>query len=128
MAGVIGLVYGVTTIYAGTVAWGSDAVIEKGNSAVALRTVRHASEHIAFAANVCPYIGLLGAVTGIFVTLSTKLENVADADHLKNAVAASISGMGIAFIPTVVGIYACLVPIVEHHIVKHAIDTPIARV
>jgi MotA/TolQ/ExbB proton channel family len=124
MAAAIGIVYAFTTIYAGIVSWNTDLAIEGGNEALALKIARHASSQISFSANLCPYIGLLGAVVGIFVTLSTKLEGVSDAEHIKTAVSMSISGMGIAFIPTILGIYACLVLIVEHNVVEHAIDEP----
>lgn len=124
MAAAIGIVYAVTTIYAGIVSWNTDIAIEGGNESLALKIARHASSEIEFAANICPFIGILGAVIGIFVTLSAKMEGVADAEHIKNAVSMSISGMGIGFIPTILGIYAFLVLIFEHHIVEHAIDQP----
>lgn len=124
MAAAIGIVYAVTTIYAGIVSWNTDIAIEGGNESFALRIARHASSEIEFLANICPFIGILGAVTGMFVTLSTKLEGVSDSEHIKAAVSMSINGMGIAFIPTILGIYACIVLLFEHHIVEHAIDRP----
>ncbi len=50
-------------------------------------------------------MGLLGAVTGIFVLMTTGLSGSTDPAHIKEVIAASLLGIGIAFVPTITGIF-----------------------
>jgi hypothetical protein len=124
-ASIIGLVYAVAEIHAGGISWKTDAVLEAGNSALALKIVRHASQPIEVAANLCPLIGLLGTIIGVIIAMGG-LEGVTVADF-EHAKATALNGAGVALISTAAGVYACVVLIVEHYVIKHAIDTPISE-
>ena len=71
-----------------------------------LAELNHNADHISFAANECPYIGLLGAITGIhfFMTGSEGLGGALDPSHFKEIMSNSLVGLGIAFIPTITGV------------------------
>ncbi len=124
-AGIIGIIYAVTVIYACSISWRTDKVLEDGNSDLALRIVRHASDPIEVAATLCPLIGLIGTIIGVIVAMGG-LESVSatDFDHAKSE---ALSGAGVALISTAAGVYACLMLIVEHYVIKHAIDAPISE-
>ncbi len=124
-AGIIGIVYGVAVIYACGISWKTDSVLESGNSKLALRIARHASLPIEVAANLCPLIGLLGTIIGVIVAMGG-IES-ATATSFDQSKSEALSGAGVALISTAAGVYACLILIVEHYVIKHAIDAPVSE-
>ena len=69
------IIYSITTIYGGLLSWKTDKVLDEIKGADDRQTsglhqqlaeLNHKADHISFAANECPYIGLLGAITGIY--------------------------------------------------------------
>lgn len=119
MVAAIVIVYLAAAVYAGVLCWQSD---ELGAD---LAVIRHNADHVEFAANEEPYIGLLGAVTGIFVFMSGTggLGGSVDPNHLKEIMSASMSSLGIAFVPTIVGIFFRIVLNCQHHLIVHEIGT-----
>jgi biopolymer transport protein ExbB/TolQ len=119
---VIGVIYLVTEIHAGRISWESDSALEAENSGLALKIARHSSNPIEVAANLCPLVGLLGTIVGVIIAMGG-LEGVtvSDFEHAKSE---ALGGAGVALISTAAGVYACLVLIVEHYVIKHAIDKP----
>ena len=85
--------------------------------------LNHKADHISFAANECPYIGLLGAITGIyfFMTGSGGLGGALDPSHLKEIMSNSLVGLGIAFIPTITGVFFRSVLSWQHHLIAHEV-------
>jgi hypothetical protein len=69
------MIYFISTIYGGLISWRTDKVLDELKGAddgqtsglhKQLAELNHKADHISFAANECPYIGLLGAITGIY--------------------------------------------------------------
>ena len=126
------LIYLITTIYAGLISWRTDKILEElkeADEALAaglhkqLGELNHKADHISFAANECPYIGLLGAITGIyfFMTGSGGLGGALDPSHLKEIMSNSLVGLGIAFIPTITGVFFRSVLSWQHHLIAHEV-------
>jgi biopolymer transport protein ExbB/TolQ len=88
-----------------------------------LAELNHNADHISFAANECPYIGLLGAITGIyfFMTGSEGLGGALDPSHFKEIMSNSLVGLGIAFIPTITGVFFRSVLSWQHHLIAHEV-------
>lgn len=84
-----------------------------------LDRVAHESQHLSFASNICPYIGFLGAVTGIFIFMSNGLSS--DPNKIKEILATSMSGIGVAFLPTIVGVFFFILLAWDHHYLNHHI-------
>lgn len=120
MAGIILIVYFLATVYAATLCWRIDTTLEKTLDSKKLSWLRHRAEHIAYTANELPYIGLLGAITGIFFFFTTNL-HASDTAHLKEAIDLAMSNLGIAFVPTITGIYFRIILNWQHHMAEHAI-------
>ncbi len=114
MVGVIGLIYVIATVYATHICWKIDA------GAIVTRMV-HAANNVAFAANECPYVGLLGSVAGIFIFMNSTLSSSSDAEQIKQV---SMMGIGVAFVPTIVGIFARIMLSWQHHIILQALEEP----
>jgi hypothetical protein len=112
--GVIGLVFVLASIYATSVCWWIDDGADT-------RKMEHAANNVSFAGNQCPYIGLLGSVTGIFVFMSSTLGSSADMERAKQV---SMTGIGIALVPTIVGIFALIFLSWQHHIILQSIEEP----
>lgn len=123
-------IYFITTIYGGLISWRTDKLLEAIQSAddglstglqKQLADLNHKADHISFAANECPYIGLLGAITGIyfFMTGSAGLGGVLDSSHIKEIMSNSLTGLGIAFIPTITGVFFRSVLSWQHHLIAH---------
>ncbi len=117
MVGVIGLIYVIATAYATHICWHIDS------GGIADRMV-HAANNVAFAANECPYIGLLGSVAGIFIFMNSTLSSSSDAEHIKQI---SMTGIGVAFVPTIVGIFARIMLSWQHHIILQSLEEPEAN-
>jgi hypothetical protein len=85
MVGVIVLVYLIATSYCAMLCWQTDQALEdlEGSDSGAegdgeqiktfLPKICHKADQVSFAANECPYIGLLGAITGIFFFMTSSL-------------------------------------------------------
>jgi len=125
-------IYFITTIYGGLISWRTDKVLDEIRGAPdgpsselqkELADLNHRADHISFAANECPYIGLLGAITGIyfFMTGSAGLGGVLDASHIKEIMSSSLTGLGIAFIPTITGVFFRSVLSWQHHLIAHEV-------
>jgi MotA/TolQ/ExbB proton channel family len=123
-------IYFITTIYGGLLSWRTDKLLDEIRGAhdgqslgmqKELADLNHKADHISFAANECPYIGLLGAITGIyfFMTGSGGLGGVLDSSHIKEIMSNSLTGLGIAFIPTITGVFFRSVLSWQHHLIAH---------
>jgi MotA/TolQ/ExbB proton channel family len=126
------LIYFITTIYSGLISWRTDKVLDEIKGAddgqasglhEQLAELNHKADHISFAANECPYIGLLGAITGIyfFMTGSAGLGGVLDPSHIKEIMSNSLVGLGIAFVPTITGVFFRSVLSWQHHLIAHEV-------
>jgi MotA/TolQ/ExbB proton channel family protein len=126
------VIYFITTIYGGLLSWRTDKVLDEIKGAgdgqasglhQQLADLNHKADHISFAANECPYIGLLGAITGIyfFMTGSAGLGGVLDSSHIKEIMSNSLAGLGIAFIPTITGVFFRSVLSWQHHLIAHEV-------
>ena len=126
------VIYFITTIYGGLISWKTDKVLDELKSAddgrasglhKQLAELNHRADHISFAANECPYIGLLGAITGIyfFMTGSGGLGGALDPSHIKEIMSSSLVGLGIAFIPTITGVFFRSVLSWQHHLIEHEV-------
>lgn len=91
---IIGGFFTVANVYAGWLAWKSE-----------YEDIESRADHIGFAAHECPFIGLLGAVAGIILSLSWATAGITDAVGFSAASAKAMSGLGVAFIPTFFGVY-----------------------
>jgi MotA/TolQ/ExbB proton channel family len=125
-------IYCITTVYGGLISWRTDKVLDelKGTDEEQasglhkqLAELNHKADHISFAANECPYIGLLGAITGIyfFMTGSGGLGGALDPSHIKEIMSNSLVGLGIAFIPTITGVFFRSVLSWQHHLIAHEV-------
>jgi hypothetical protein len=111
MVGVIVLVYLIATSYCAALCWQTDQALEDLERSDVesdrvqikdfLRKMGHKADQVSFAANECPYIGLLGAITGIFFFMTSSLGTGFDPSHIKEVMSDSLTGIGIAFIPTI---------------------------
>jgi biopolymer transport protein ExbB/TolQ len=90
----IGLFFLVANVYAATLAWRSE-----------YEDIRTKADHIGFAAHECPFIGLLGAVAGIILSLSATTGAASSPADFAVASSRAMSGLGVAFIPTFFGVY-----------------------
>jgi len=126
------VIYFITTVYGGLLSWRTDKVLDEIKGAddgqasglqQQLGELNHKADHISFAANECPYIGLLGAITGIyfFMTGSAGLGGVLDPAHIKEIMSNSLTGLGIAFIPTITGVFFRSVLSWQHHLIAHEV-------
>jgi hypothetical protein len=138
MVGLIAAVYLVAAGYCGKLCWRTDRALEDFDrnplslSAEAreeirkyLRKIQHKTDHLSFTANWLPYIGMFGAVAGITVFLEGAggLRGGVDVAHIKEIMSNAMSGIGLAFIPTLTGIF--FGPIIlswQHHMVQHEIE------
>jgi hypothetical protein len=134
MVDVIIFLYIVTTIYCGYLCWQTDTILENLEDAAhdspyrydlkkKLFKLNHQADHISFASNECPYIGLLGAIIGIyyFMTGSAGLGGAPDPAHIKEVMSNALVAIGIAFIPTITGIFFRSILSWEHHMITHEI-------
>jgi len=135
MVGAVILIYLIAAAYCGIICWKVDGALEgvasasNGNNGLRVKLKKqlsqlmHKADNVAFAANECPYIGLLGAITGIyfFMTGNSGLGGTIDASHIKEIMANSMTGIGIAFVPTITGVFFRIILTWEHHIVDHEI-------
>jgi MotA/TolQ/ExbB proton channel family len=126
------MIYFISTIYGGLISWRTDKVLDELQGANAgqasglhrqLAELNHKADNISFAANECPYIGLLGAITGIyfFMTGSGGIGGNLDPSHLKEIMSNSLVGLGIAFIPTITGVFFRSVLSWQHHLIAHEV-------
>jgi MotA/TolQ/ExbB proton channel family len=126
------MIYFISTIYGGLISWRTDRVLDELQGANAgqasglhrqLAELNHKADNISFAANECPYIGLLGAITGIyfFMTGSGGIGGNLDPSHLKEIMSNSLVGLGIAFIPTITGVFFRSVLSWQHHLIAHEV-------
>ncbi len=138
MVALIAAVYLVAAAYCGKLCWRTDKALEdfdKNPLALSpearekirkyLRKIQHKTDHLSFTANWLPYIGMFGAVAGITVFLEGAggLRSGADVTHIKEIMSNAMSGIGLAFIPTLTGIF--FGPIIlswQHHMVEHEIE------
>jgi hypothetical protein len=126
------MIYFITTIYGGLISWKTDKVLDELKGAdngqtsglyKQLAELNHKADNISFAANECPYIGLLGAITGIyfFMTGSAGLGGALDPSHLKEIMSNSLVGLGIAFIPTIAGVFFRSVLSWQYHLIAYEV-------
>jgi hypothetical protein len=138
MVGLIAAVYLVAAGYCGKLCWRTDKALEaldkkplslsaEGREGIRkyLRKIQHKTDHLSFTANWLPYIGMFGAVAGITVFLEGAggLRGGVDVAHIKEIMSNAMSGIGLAFIPTLTGIF--FGPIIlswQHHMVLHEIE------
>jgi len=138
MVALIAAVYLVAAAYCGKLCWRTDKALEdfdKNPLALSpearekirkyLRKIQHKTDHLSFTANWLPYIGMFGAVAGITVFLEGAggLRGGVDVTHIKEIMSNAMSGIGLAFIPTLTGIF--FGPIIlswQHHMVEHEIE------
>jgi len=138
MVGLIATVYLVAAGYCGKLCWRTDKALEdfdKNRLSLSpearekirkyLRKIQHKTDHLSFTANWLPYIGMFGAVAGITVFLegARGLRAGVDVTHIKEIMSNAMSGIGLAFIPTLTGIF--FGPIIlswQHHMVEHEIE------
>ncbi len=122
-------VYVIAACYAGVLSWRTDCSCERLEKSKGegrsdhrrrLANLNHKAEHIAFAANVAPYIGLLGAATGIFIFM-TGTSGAQDLTHIKEVLSSAQAGIGVAFAPTIVGIFFMISLSWQHHMVQNGI-------
>lgn len=135
MVGVIVLVYAIATTYCATLCWQTDRALEdlERSDALAegyreqikdfLRKMGHKADQVSFAANECPYIGLLGAITGIFFFMTSSLGSGFDPNHIKEVMSDSLTGIGIAFIPTITGVFFRIILSWEHYMIGHEVES-----
>jgi hypothetical protein len=135
MVGVIALVYSIATVYCAKLCWQTDQALEDLEESEAgaesyreqikgyLRNVSHKADQVSFAANECPYIGLLGAITGIFFFMTSSLGTGFDPSHIKEVMSDSLAGIGIAFIPTITGVFFRIILSWEHYMVIHEVES-----
>lgn len=135
MVGVIVLVYAIATTYCATLCWQTDQALEdlEQSDALAegyreqikdfLRKMGHKADQVSFAANECPYIGLLGAITGIFFFMTSSLGSGFDPNHIKEVMSDSLTGIGIAFIPTITGVFFRIILSWEHYMIGHEVES-----
>src|SRR5215469_9614407 len=135
MIGVIVLVYLIATSYCAMLCWQTDQALEdlEGSDSGAeghgeqikafLRKICHKADQVSFAANECPYIGLLGAITGIFFFMTSSLGTGFDPSHIKEVMSDSLAGIGIAFIPTITGVFFRIILSWEHYMVTHEVES-----
>src|ERR1700739_1600405 len=135
MVGVIALVYSIATVYCAKLCWQTDQALEDLEESEAgaesyreqikgyLRNVSHKADQVSFAANECPYIGLLGAITGIFFFMTSSLGTGFDPSHIKEVMSDSLAGIGIAFIPTIAGVFFRIILSWEHYMVIHEVES-----
>jgi biopolymer transport protein ExbB/TolQ len=138
MVGVIALVYLIATVYCAMLCWQTDQALEdledlEDSDARAesyreqikafLRKIGHKADQVSFAANECPYIGLLGAITGIFFFMTSSLGTGFDPSHIKEVMSDSLAGIGIAFIPTITGVFFRIILSWEHYMVIHEVES-----
>jgi hypothetical protein len=135
MVGVIALVYLIATVFCAKLCWQTDQALEDledGDSRAEsdreqikafLRKIDHKADQVSFAANECPYIGLLGAITGIFFFMTSSLGTGFDPSHIKEVMSDSLAGIGIAFIPTIAGVFFRIILSWEHYMVIHEVES-----
>jgi biopolymer transport protein ExbB/TolQ len=135
MVGVIVLVYTIATAYCATLCWQTDQALEDLEQSDAwtetnreairefLRKMGHKADQVSFAANECPYIGLLGAITGIFFFMTSSLGTGFDPNHIKEVMSDSLTGIGIAFIPTITGVFFRIILSWEHYMITHEVES-----
>ncbi len=138
MVGVIALVYLIATIYCAMLSWQTDQALEdledvedsdvggeryREQIKTFLRKIVHKADQVGFAANECPYIGLLGAITGIFFFMTSSLGTGFDPSHIKEVMSDSLAGIGIAFIPTITGVFFRIILSWEHYMVIHEVES-----
>lgn len=86
-----------------------------------LRRLRHQADHISFAANECPYFGLIGALGGIWLMSKAGLSDL-DAAHIQQVSSTLLAGVGLAFLPTITGVFCRSVLMWMHHNIVHRIS------
>ena len=135
MVGVIVLVYAIATAYCARLCWQTDQALEdlEQSDSVAegyreqiknfLRKMGHKADQVSFAANECPYIGLLGAITGIFFFMTSSFGSGFDPNHIKEVMSDSLTGIGIAFIPTITGVFFRIILSWEHYMITHEVES-----
>lgn len=124
MVGVVTVVYLVATVYCARLSWEADKILQNHHRDLELPGILHRADHISFAANWCPYVGMLGAVAGILLLTTTSF----DVSHIKEAISSSVSGIGVAFMPTLAGIF--FGPVIlswQHHIITHEVQHAIQK-
>jgi hypothetical protein len=117
--------------YCGLLCWQADAAIAKEvgkpspddrlNHRRYLRRLCHKTEHVSFAAEACPYVGMIGALAGIILFFSANLHD-ADAAHIQLIISNTMNSLGVAFVPTIVGVFFKLMLGWQSHLVVHAIE------
>jgi hypothetical protein len=130
----IGVIFSIALCmmtYCGLLCWQADAAIAKevgnrnlshsANQQLYLRRLCHKTGHVAFAAEACPYVGMIGALAGIILFFSANLHD-ADAAHIQLIISNTMNSLGVAFVPTIVGVFFKLMLGWQSHLVAHAIE------
>lgn len=117
LVGVIGVIYVYATIYALHLCWKIDA----SKYPASHTSVAHKSRTIAFVANECPYVGMLGSVAGILIFMNSAMSSTENLEHLRES---AMMGIGVSFVPTIVGIFARIILFWQHHLILQAIEEP----
>jgi hypothetical protein len=117
------LVFGALNTYAGSLSWRIDKLIDKPVPGLrlwsdSLASLSAQAEHVAYAGNECPYIGLIGALSGIAIGLTGDL----DPAHIQDVISNSISGIWICFLPTILGVFCRIILSWQHHMIVHRVN------
>lgn len=133
VVGVMTAIYLGTSIYAGILCWRTDAIFESRTISrdgldKRLQSLLHKADNISFQANECPFIGLFGAVSGFIFAMLGKngLAAVSDASDIKSIIANCMTGIGIAFLTTLAGVFFRIVLMQMYHLIDNAIELKLA--
>lgn len=116
-------------INAGAICWAVDKALDsiephsQGTLPVIkrdLRRLRHQADHISFAAHIAPFYGLLGFAGGIWSISRAGLTGL-DAAHVQQVSQQLQVGVGLAFLPTIIGVVCLIVLSTMHHRILHRI-------
>ncbi len=121
---VILAVFAVMTGWCGWLSWKASEVIDCAGKISTyndkwprmLRDLQNDARHISTAADICTLLGLLGTICGIIMAFF-------DAGGFKGAQSKDQLGVavGTAFITTFAGIVCCVVLMLQHHLLVHAV-------
>jgi MotA/TolQ/ExbB proton channel family len=85
------------------------------------KAIVHEADFIRIAAEISPLVGLLGAGTGIYLSLTANTQSL-DQAHLQQVVFNCMRGAGVAFLPTITGIFVCASLLLQHWTLTHGLS------
>jgi hypothetical protein len=99
------IVFALASLYAGVLSWRHDRLANLN-----VKEPWRGVEHVEFAADVCQYLGLIGAAVGFLVALT--------GDDL-GTVQQRVAGASIGLAATAVGVGCSVVLLLEAHLLRH---------